>query len=631
MAIQVETPDGNIAEFPDGMSQDAIAAVLRRQYPAPKEPKQTNAAVDVIRSIPGGLAKGVAAVAGIPGDISDALDAGANWLTGNNISSRPSVSAPSSGQLNAAFSAPTGGYYEPQRKAGRYAETIMSFLPAALAPGSAAARIARVALPGAGSEAAGQLAEDSGASPGMQTAARVAGGLAGGFSTALGRPIVRGANRATQALGGQGFLNPEAEAARRLTGAFGRDGGGNAAAGRANSFSRSGASAPSVLDVGGGNVSRLVRAAAGGGDEAQGVAQSYADQVRSNLQDNVISRTQQLPGPNVSNAQATAQARGAQRQQTAVDYAGPNATPVVLDDAGVVALRGDTGRNAIARARRDAEINNDTETLADLAVLDDIDAAAPPTVSGRALEAVRRAYGRLSEEAAAKPGGGYAQAGYLGRQEGLESTLDQAPGFAPARQNFRTNQAAIDAVPLGGRIMNAPSASYGEEIANLAGVGGPPNLRNLQTSAKNRIIADVEAPAEGATGILSKLGTSNRATANLASTFGDERAALFQEAVRNEVQRLRNANAVLPTSGSQTQLRGLDEALVDLPTSKAGIIDRAIGSVLRSFSLTPAERRAIVELATSPADLRRFATQPNTRFQRPAAAGAIGVSSTAND
>jgi hypothetical protein len=33
MPIQVKTPDGNIAQFPDGMSDDAITAILAKEYP----------------------------------------------------------------------------------------------------------------------------------------------------------------------------------------------------------------------------------------------------------------------------------------------------------------------------------------------------------------------------------------------------------------------------------------------------------------------------------------------------------------------------------------------------------------------------------------------------------------------
>ena len=38
MPTQVQLPDGSIGEFPDGMSQDQISAVLQKQFPPPAPP-----------------------------------------------------------------------------------------------------------------------------------------------------------------------------------------------------------------------------------------------------------------------------------------------------------------------------------------------------------------------------------------------------------------------------------------------------------------------------------------------------------------------------------------------------------------------------------------------------------------
>lgn len=49
MAIEVELPDGSIAEFPDDMPQDQIAAVLKKQFPAPQQAQP--------EALPGGSAR----------------------------------------------------------------------------------------------------------------------------------------------------------------------------------------------------------------------------------------------------------------------------------------------------------------------------------------------------------------------------------------------------------------------------------------------------------------------------------------------------------------------------------------------------------------------------------------------
>jgi hypothetical protein len=182
MPIQAQSADGNLHEFPDGTAPAVVDKVMR-EYAlanAPKEPP--NSFVDALRSIPGGIAKGVAGIVGLPGDVSNLLDQGADYITGGSVSSHRVPGRIDSQQVNDLISAPTGGYYKPQTKAGKYAETIASFAPGALAPGGTVARVARVVVPGAASEAAGQFTEGTAAEP----YARIIGALAGGAVTGIG-------------------------------------------------------------------------------------------------------------------------------------------------------------------------------------------------------------------------------------------------------------------------------------------------------------------------------------------------------------------------------------------------------------------------------------------------------------
>lgn len=149
---------------------------------------------DAARSLPGGIARGVAGIMGLPGDAEQALNHAQTYL-GNkvvgalggtpipdNAPQTPSI-LPASAGINAKLSAPTGGYYEPKTTAGRYAQAIAEFAPF-ITGGEASlpARIlTRAVAPVVGSEAAGEYVAGKGAGAGTETAARFAGALAGGL------------------------------------------------------------------------------------------------------------------------------------------------------------------------------------------------------------------------------------------------------------------------------------------------------------------------------------------------------------------------------------------------------------------------------------------------------------------
>ncbi len=151
---------------------------------------------DMARSVPGGLAKGISGLAGLPGDINSLMSAGSDKImqfmgeSPENIQRMQQIrqniplAAPTSGALNEAVSKPFGGYYEPKTMAGQYTQTAASFAPNALMPGSAMARAARVLVPSTASETAGQLAKNY--APDYEQLARAAGGLAGGIGEGIG-------------------------------------------------------------------------------------------------------------------------------------------------------------------------------------------------------------------------------------------------------------------------------------------------------------------------------------------------------------------------------------------------------------------------------------------------------------
>lgn len=645
----------------EGVTVDQVKAhkVGASAPPPPKE--QPSVISDLANSALTGLAKGVTGVAGAVGDAGNLLGAGMRAIgipTRDTSKSLPDTVTVPGGEMGlganpggrAIYQSIPGTDYKAQYPSGKYAESIASFAPAALVPGSGLARAARVVFPGVGSEGARQaVGEDSPLAP----YASAVGALAGAGVPSIARIGVSSANRATTAALGRGFLDPTKEATRRLTTAFANDGGLDAALEKSDSFTNSGASSPSVLDLGGGNVRRLVRAAAGGGGQAETAALSYADKVRANLQDNVINRAQQLtPEYQGSAAQLGAEMGANQGKLATEQYKAPYAQPATVTKEMVSALQGPEGRGAINTAYATARANRDTQAMAELSDLKDVAAAqsgganaatgrfqslddALSNLSSGSLDRVRIA---MREQAGALAAGGRRgmARGYYGRVNDIDTALDQTPGLTEARDSYRQMQAGRDSLDVGANVLKAPSTDYAGQIADLANRGasgrlGPPDLgRPLQVSARQAITDAVEAPTAGATGVLNRIGTSNRATANLANTFGAERGAGFQEAVRNEVARLRNANFISPESGSQTQLRGADEALVgSIPTSLGSLVSKVADKIFRGTQLSPQEREAIVKLGLSEADIRRFASQPQ-RVNRAATGAALLTSSQAN-
>lgn len=163
---------------------------------------------DVARSAASGGVRGTAATLDIPGQIGGLLRRGTESVAGmlgvspeyaqvagqamgsfGPFAERPPVVetisqfAPSLAEIEA---------YQPQTTAGEYAQTIAEMAPGALmTPGGAIARGAYgVLAPGIASEAAGQFAQSFGAEPGVETAARVAGGILGPSLLAVGQRAI---------------------------------------------------------------------------------------------------------------------------------------------------------------------------------------------------------------------------------------------------------------------------------------------------------------------------------------------------------------------------------------------------------------------------------------------------------
>lgn len=141
-----------------------------------------NPFVDAIRSIPGGLAKGVTGVVGMIGDLGNPTQVetveglGGELITVDKGANRQGF--PTSAQLDKIVSTPTGGYYQPKTTLGKYTETAASFAPAALTGGGGMiARGSRAVIPAIASEGLGQATKGTALEP----YARAGGALIAGL------------------------------------------------------------------------------------------------------------------------------------------------------------------------------------------------------------------------------------------------------------------------------------------------------------------------------------------------------------------------------------------------------------------------------------------------------------------
>lgn len=208
--IEVELPDGSIAEFPDGTPDDVIKNVLQREFPpaqsvAPgtgdREMGYGETAMDMLKSAGTGLAKGVMGLGGAVGDVQQMAGGivgwGANKLgaspetqeMASGIASRMAVpgfamQAPTSGQIQQTAEGFTGPMYQPKTTAGEYSQTIGEFAPGAvMGPGGVARKAALAVVPAVASETAGQVAQSY--MPSAEPLARVGGALLGGSISSL--------------------------------------------------------------------------------------------------------------------------------------------------------------------------------------------------------------------------------------------------------------------------------------------------------------------------------------------------------------------------------------------------------------------------------------------------------------
>jgi hypothetical protein len=202
MPIEVQGPDGSVVEFPEGTEPGTIHSVMSQHFGGP----QPSTAEDVAKSAGIGLAKGAIGIPGLPGDLAAALPHAADYLRGKAVDyglmskeaaekdrareeakGMRNIPLPSSADIRGAVEQKTGPFYEPQTRAGRYAQSATEFVPAAVLGGGGVARNAlRYGVaPGLAAEAAGEATQGTG----LETWARVGAALGvGGIGGLVSQP-----------------------------------------------------------------------------------------------------------------------------------------------------------------------------------------------------------------------------------------------------------------------------------------------------------------------------------------------------------------------------------------------------------------------------------------------------------
>jgi len=161
------------------MSNEELLALKRKQSaPASPEPTWGETGEDVAKTIPSGLARGVAGLAGLPADAGAALN---NYVVDPLMRK---MGLDPGGKKEAGLGAEniqkgiegvTGELYQPQTRTGKFVNSVAEMAPNAVAgPGGVGRRLlTQAVLPGVASEGAGQLTEGSAVEP----VARAAGAL----------------------------------------------------------------------------------------------------------------------------------------------------------------------------------------------------------------------------------------------------------------------------------------------------------------------------------------------------------------------------------------------------------------------------------------------------------------------
>ena len=599
----IRAPDGSIRRFPDSMSQDQIAVIMRREFPAPRPSGsefvggRSNTRVERPSTAGGAalsLAQGVgdfltSTVQGLPGNAGMLAGQNVRAGAGNNAAARQV--ADTLDPLGRPGAVPR---YEPQGMVERNAARFGRFLPNAAYPASLPARAAQVLLPAAG-EAVG---ERFGGQPGA-----IVGGLLGGVLSSV-RPGARfrpslptptPAETAARVIrrGGREASNPvrlRAQQAELQAAGVGDD-------------------AITAADLTTPRGRQVIRAAATRSDGGRVAAEEFRE-----------GRALDLPGRMSRQARRTVsseprtpgqvQASIVERRNRVADrqFGRVRNQEIGLEPVQVTALRSDYGNAAMreaARRERDPETRAALLRLAD----DALDNPGGVRVTVGMMDRISRVLLSQADDAGA-------DRDLAGLLRGLGNDIRRptsaaVPGYQVALDNYAAESRLNEASQLGETFLERNTDEFVEGLRGRS----REEMALAQASARRAIERASGESIGGAPGRASAIANAPEQQARNAALLGPEGAQQLQSGMRAEGRLVRNAAAVDPGTNSTTApsldasqaLEGPGE-IVRLGTQAAtggiaGKVGAAIGAgrmAARSFGLSEQDAETFVRAALDP-------------------------------
>ena len=607
----LRAPNGKTYEIegPKGASEAQVRAEILRRDPSAG---RANTPADMAKGLAAGALQGVSQMADAAGQVGRAMLAGplkaglalAGATTGRDT--RGAIQAIE----GASASSPVGRLerdrqasalnYQPATTAGRYAKTVGTMLPNAIAPGGMARRAAAVVLPGVASEGAGQAVEALGGGQLAQGAARLGGAVAGGLGASL-------------RLNPQG-RNPVPNLPRQNPAQMQQ---------RAQEYRSAGIN-PALIDVVDDSGRGAVRAAASRMTPARQQTTEFADARALDLPSRMGGQARRVLSQDPRTPDQIRGAMTAQRGTNADrNFGAVRGQEVTMQDQTVLALRTDAARDAIreaARRERDPETRRRLMGLANEA----LDAPSTPITVGMADRVSRVLLGRA--QAAARSGDNdlASTLGNLGRD--IRTPVAEAvPGYRAALDDYGADTRLTQAAGVGEDLLTRNT----DEFAQLA-QGLTPEERQLALAAARRAIERKAGESTGsAPGVARQIANAPEQQVRTAALAGPEGAQRLQQGMRLEERLVRNAGDVAPRTGSQTQNKAQDAAdMMSGAVRVGGQIGRGdwLGAGidwLRSRGMNDAQAERLVNMALDPAQVdhvmrlitARYGPQQAQRFR----------------
>lgn len=490
--------------------------------------------------------------AGSSGDVQLGLGSGvlrgiAGGLDALTYASGAAYGLDSTGLMPSQLLEGTGATYNPTTDAGILAEGLGMMLPNALAPGSATARVAAVALPALTGEASRVATREMGYDEQSQANMRAAGQFAGAIAS--GVRVGRGARPAPPrpANPNQPFDSRGIRAATRgLTPAKLKE--------AAERLAAQGL-APTLTDVTDEAGRGVIRAAASRQTPARQLVQDFAAARAENLPDRMGQQARRIMSDDPRTPAEIAADLGTRRATQAAEQFGavrgePVGTLGEIDHPYVAAAV----REA-AKRERDPAVR---EALANLQPGD--------TVTVGMADRISRVLGGQAE-AAARSGDNDLAATFRQLADGIrQPTREVVPAYGQALDNYAAQSRLMDAAGQGEDFL---ARNTDEFVAGLQQLG-PDGLPLARATARRAIERAAGENPSAAPGVARRLALAPEQQARNRALLGEADATRLQDAMRSEVQAVENARYIAPNTGSQTQLRGADAA---------SMADEAIGTV----------------------------------------------------